>query len=380
MSPATIAQISCRIARVSDKTRWTFIEVECSDGVTGVGEATLNGMEPALVAHANLIAPKLVGQRALPGALTALSNAARGGIAGQVSGGLPRRAVESAVEQALWDAQGKRLGLPVADVLGGAIRDQVPLYANVNRAIRERTPEGFAAAARSAVASGYSLIKVAPFDGLGAGRFAEDATLFRAGLERIAAACDAVRGQAEVMVDCHWRLTLPNAIAMMRFAAEHELHWVECPLPETERDMPSLRRLKQCAVDYGIRLAGMEMGENVSAFLPYFDEQLYDVVMPDVKYDGGLFSTRCIAEAAMAAGVLIAPHNPSGPVCHAASLAASATLPNLLFLEIQIGESSLFTEIVEGGATITDGMATSSREPGFGITLRPEIMTQLEFV
>ena len=71
----------------------------------------------------------------------------------------------SAVEQAQWDLVGKALGAPVYDLVGGRLRNELPVYANVNRATADRGPDGFAASARQAVADGFGAIKAAPFDG-----------------------------------------------------------------------------------------------------------------------------------------------------------------------------------------------------------------------
>jgi galactonate dehydratase len=75
----------------------------------------------------------------------------------------------SSVERALWDLAGKALDVPTYVptyvLLGGKVRSRLPAYANINRATSPRTPDGFAAAARRAVADGFKTIKAAPFDG-----------------------------------------------------------------------------------------------------------------------------------------------------------------------------------------------------------------------
>ena len=76
--------------------------------------------------------------------------------------------------------------------------------------------------------------------------------------------------------------------------------------------------------------------------------------------------------------ILIAPHNPSGPICHAASVAVSATLPNLLMLEVQFDESPLFQELVGGVLPFVEGVAPVSDEPGLGVTVDPAVMASIE--
>ena len=170
---AKIDKVSCRVARISEKTKWIFIEVTCSDGIIGVGEASANGLETALSAYTAFVADRLKGIASLPNAVEHVLRDARGG--------LPQRAVASAIEQALWDAQGQRLDLSVVDLLGGAVRESIPLYANINRGTDIRSPYGFAATAQRAVAAGFNIIKIAPFDGLGEGDPVADMQAFRTG-------------------------------------------------------------------------------------------------------------------------------------------------------------------------------------------------------
>ncbi len=367
---AVIERVAVRTARISAKTDWTFVLVACSDGIVGLGEATLSGAGDALFAFAPLLERRLVGRPAMPNAVLAVRD--------EMRAGLVQAAVSSAAEQALWDAEGQRQGRSVADLLGGSLRERVPLYANVNRGIERRTPEGFAAAANRAVAAGYDAVKIAPFDGLDEPAAIAAEPLFSAGLERIEATCDVVRGRARVMVDCHWRLDERLASRLLDAAARLDLFWIECPLPEAAGYLPALRRVRGKATEVGVRLAGMEKGTCLADFAPYLAEGLYDVLMPDVKYVGGLAATRHLAALAAESGVLIAPHNPSGPVCHAASVQVAATLANLLFLEVQFEESPLFETLVDAPILQAGGTAPVAHRPGLGLALDEAVMAEVE--
>ena len=74
---------------------------------------------------------------------------------------------------ALLDLEGQALGQPIHALLGGAVRQHVPLYANINRRTVERTPASFAASAAVAIAAGYTSFKLAPFDEITPERCAE---------------------------------------------------------------------------------------------------------------------------------------------------------------------------------------------------------------
>src|SRR5205823_22271 len=113
----------------------------------------------------------------------------------------------SALDQAVQDLIAQQRGISLAKSLGRHCRNAVPMYANINRAITNRTPDGFAAAARAALNDGFTAIKIAPFDGVelyGDGRKAADQALIEAAIARIAGVRDAIGPRAELMVDCHW--------------------------------------------------------------------------------------------------------------------------------------------------------------------------------
>lgn len=352
--------------QVTPKTNWCFVLVRAAGGETGVGECTLSGQEPLLAAEVARRAGALVGQDVLDRTRLArlLVNA---------PGGLVAHTVVSGIEQALWDLAGQRFGVPIHALGGGALRDHVTLYANINRGVSPRTPEGFAAAARRAVADGFRAVKLAPFDPFVWEDAAEPAqrAAYAEGLARIEAVRDALGPAATLMVDCHWRFSAGGAAELIRDVARCGLFWLECPVAEANR--AEQRRLRGLANDRGMRLAGAESLAGLAAYRPVIEAGCYDVLMPDVKHAGGHEEIRRIAALAQTAGIEIAPHNPTGPVCHAHSLHLCATIPNMLTLEVQYGETPRFFDLV-GGADLAfrDGRAAVPRAPGLGVVLRED--------
>jgi galactonate dehydratase len=137
--------------------------------------------------------------------------------------------------------------------------------------------------------------------------------------------------------------------------------WFECPLPETPEHYPAIRRLRAQANAAGLRLAGAETFIGVEGFRPLLERGLYDVVMPDVKYAGGLRECLRIAALAERHGAACSLHNPSGPVCHAHSVHLSAALPGSERLEYQHGETPLFFAIAPGLQAPAGGSAAPPR-------------------
>ena len=282
--------------------------------------------------------------------------------------GLAAHAVISALEQARFDLEAARAERPIWSWLGAGEPPRVPLYANLNRGLTARTPDAFAKQAVSAVADGFEAVKIAPFDGVSASATdgADNEVRLQEGLARIAAVREAI-GTTDLLIDCHWRLTAERARRLVEELAPFSPYWMECPLPELPRHFADLAELGTLARSRGMLLAGAETMIGLDGFDPFLG--FYDVVMPDIKYCGGPAQMLAVADAAQRRGVQVAPHNPSGPVCHAHSVHMAAH-PAITLLELQYGESVLFDDIVRGDRPAHgDGSAVSGRSIGLGVVL-----------
>jgi galactonate dehydratase len=308
--------VSARSIRVTPRTTWTFARVLAEDGTQGWGEGTLEGRSAEVAAQIEAFN----GRPAL----------------GPIPADLVKAAAYSAVEQAMWDLEARSAGEALVELLGGAQRERVALYANINRGTSDRSPAGFAARAAEAADLGFGAIKIAPFDNM------------KQAYARIGAVADAIAGRAELQVDCHWRFAEPAAREALAECARLGVTWFECPLPELPEHYPAIRRLRAQANAAGLRLAGAETFIGAEGFRPLLEQGLYDVVMPDVKYAGGLAECRRIAELAERHGAACSLHNPSGPICHAHSVHLSAALPGKERLEYQHGETPRFFSIAPG--------------------------------
>jgi len=365
---STIADIAAWRLRVSPKTVWIMVRAAAADGTVGWGEATLNGREDEVGAAVRRIGRALVGQPVSTGVLRVTADDP-----------LPAWAAASGIDAALCDIAARRTGVPVAALLGGSRRGRIAVYANINRRTTDRTPAGFAATARDALAQGHARFKLAPFDALtpalcGTG---EGRALIDAGIARIAAVRDAV-GSLEVMVDCHWRFAAPAVPDLIAALGAVGVTWLECPIPE-EGDAPAvLATLRGRANRAGMRLAGCESQTAEAAFAAFLDAGAYDVVMPDVKYVGTLDAMLRIAARAGRAGIACAPHNPTGPISHAASLHVSAAMADFSVLEMQFDETPHFDALVAGGLpqAVAGEIAVPSA-PGLSVAIDPDALARV---
>ena len=131
------------VFNVSEKTNWLFIRVKADNGMTGIGEGSLNGWETAQVAYAQALATTLIG-KSIEDIVPQLR------VFAHSPGGLIASSIVSALEQALTDLRAKDKGVPVHATLGKSLRQSIPVYANINRGARDRSPGGIAQSARDA--------------------------------------------------------------------------------------------------------------------------------------------------------------------------------------------------------------------------------------
>jgi galactonate dehydratase len=369
---STIARIETHVFNVSAKTNWVFISVTAADGRTGWGEASLIGWEPMLVTATRELALEWEG-RTLVDAQAGLR------VSPQSPGGLVFNTVISAVQQALACLlDGSVPGTPAAPELSASVlRQRVPLYANINRATRLRTPQGFVETALRARAQGFSRFKAAPFDGLTPALCptAQGQALIAHGVECMLALRQALGPDAMLMVDCHWRFDEARALLALHALAPAALHWFECPIGETHAHWPAMRRLRAATREQGVLLAAAETQVGLAAFQTLFDEALYDVVMPDIKYCGGPLEMLKIAQRAAEHGVLFSPHNPSGPVCTWHSLQIAALAPECAMLELQFEESALYEQLLKGPPMSTQGGGLSlERAYGQSLAMNTQLL------
>jgi len=376
----TIQELRTWRARVSARSTFLFFEMVTTAGRTGTGEATMSGDDPGAVAAATRLFDGLLAGRPLDDIPQAVDQLV--GTPG-TRGSLVTATAVSALEQCGWDLRGQARGLPVHELLGGARRDAVRLYANINRGTADRSPEGFAAAAAGAVAAGFDAVKCAPFDGVAPRHDVTD-PLVRAGLERVRAV-RAAAPRALFMVDCHGRLGADTARRIIPVLGELDIFWLEEPLatnPHT-RSMtgrqpkragdPDLAWLNGC----GIPIAGGEFEYGIDGFDALLRRVPLSFVMPDVKHCGGVWTTTALGTVAASRGVGFAPHNPSGPVSTVASMHVCAAVPRLEMLEYQWGEVDGRELLVTPAEPRERGVLTRTDAPGLGVALNHDALRDL---
>jgi galactonate dehydratase len=350
--------------RASERTVWLIIRLSTDEGLTGLGEASdafgfaNTTKQDGLRMEAELREMFAQVKGVSPGDIEAFVRVVA---PFGVLGGLVSATAASAIEQALWDLAGQALAVPAYQLLGPKVRDTLPVYANINRASKPRTPEGFANTARRAVADGFRAIKAATFDGYPRQTADE-------GIACMFAIREAVGPDVELMVDCHAFFDVPLALEVARRLEPCNLSWYEEPvLPEeTEATLEIRKSIRQ-------KLAGGELLFGVQGFQALCQSRAVHLIMPDVKHCGGLLELTRIAAMAESHGVQVAPHNPSGPVATAASVHVCAVLPNFHSLEMQWGEADWRADLLTPIEGFVHGTIRVPERPGFGVKLNDRL-------
>lgn len=335
---ATIAHIVFDSLAVAPATEWHFLRITDADGFLGHGEASLGSHAQALADCARAILPTLLNREAKASPTATCLPA----------GNLPQAAIRSAVDMALREIEAMRVSKSLAETLAPTPANTVQFYANINRRSHARTPQSFAASADAAIGQGFEIVKIAPFDEI-TPELSRDQPLeplMTKARARIEAVLDAIGDKGKLRIDCHWRFGANAAKAMIDAMAEYRPDWIECPIVETQQAASTIAELRRAAARHGIQLAGLETGTMVASFAPFLAAGSYDVIMPDVKYIGGLDELTNLATLAAKAGTALSLHNPTGPVAHAVSVQAAAALAPNIVHELQFDETPMFAALV----------------------------------
>ncbi|XSS50056.1 galactonate dehydratase [Propionibacteriaceae bacterium G1746] len=338
--------------------RWLFVRIETTDGIVGWGEATCEGRSETVRTAVHQLAEIVLGQD--PGRIEHLWQLMTNG--SFYRGGPILASAVSGIDQALWDILGKRLGTPVHQLLGGAVRDRIRVYGWIGG----DEPSGIADAAAAAKASGLTAVKMNATPAFG--KLATRAEV-SAAVARAEAARSVMGDDGDVAVDFHGRVSLPAARQLIHALEDVSPMFIEEPVvPENSHLYADLVAHTHLPIATGERLYSRQ------EFLPVLAAGVA-VVQPDLSHAGGITETRKIASLAEAHGALLAPHCPLGPIALAACLQVGFATSNHVIQEQSLGihynrDADLLDLVVDQSVLASsDGWITAWDAPGLGIEL-----------
>jgi galactonate dehydratase len=347
--------------KVNRRGNWTIARLQTSGGVTGLGDASQSGKDDQTLIYLKQFSTLLQGRSIFD--IEWLRQAAAPTIA---QNGAPAAAAQSALEQCLWDIQGKAFSVPTYDLFGGRIQQRIRIYANINRSTEDRTPEGFSRMAEKAVAASFDAVKLAPFDEMP--RALTDQVQIehysQLGIACAQAVRQAIGAKRDLLIDAHSHFALADGLELARRFEPLKLFWLEEVTPA--KPVGDLAAINKAAT---MPTAGGESIHGVKGFYPYIKAEAVDIAMPDVKVCGGMLELKKIAALVEGAGLWVSPHGPASPVGNVTAAHVIATVPNFNILEFSYGEVPWRSELISPPEEVQNSALVLSERPGLGITL-----------
>ena len=358
-----------------------FVEVNTDEGITGWGEITTTTFiaNRALRAMLREIGAMLIGED--PTRIEHLWHKLFRGFTYMGSRGAAVECV-SAIDIALWDIRGKKLGQPIYELLGGPVRDEIALYTHPDQR-KFTSKEGVIAEIQDIVKSGHTALKFDPFpqQGLVVDGIAReqrngylDGSMTRKD-EREAAELTALIRETtgpdvEVLIDAHGRFDVPTAIRLCRTLEEAgKIDWFEEPCPPE-----SLNALKQVRDKVSAAISWGERGHTKWDFVPVLEQKLSDYIMPDVTWVGGITELKKISALCEAYYIPVSPHDAAGPINVVAGAQVMMTVPNFYKLETSEWNLSKYDHLIDVPLDNSNGSLKLNPAPGLGINMNREYL------
>jgi galactonate dehydratase len=188
------------------------------------------------------------------------------------------------------------------------------------------------------------------------------------GLDCAKAVRDVIGPGRDLLVDAHSNFGLEDGLDLAKRFEPLDLYWLEevCPA----QPLTNLAAINNAAK---MPTAGGESIQGVHGFYPYIQAKAADIVMPDVKYTGGMLELKKIAAMAEGAGLMMSPHGPASPVGNATAAHVAVTAPNFEILEFSFGEVPWRAELVNPPERVDQGSLILPDQPGIGYSINEKI-------
>lgn len=342
------------------------VRVYTEDGLVGVGQTANKGAHLTVAVLHGLVAPVFLGESAWDLRVLVRECVRR---RYKYSGALLCRAL-CGVDTALWDLLGKATGQPVYRLLGGRVRERVPVYASSMR--RNISPEEEADRLLGLVEGlGFGGVKVR----IGS-RMGQDRDEWPGRTERLVPLVREVLGDAvEISADANGGFSAHRAIRVGRLLEEYGYHHFEEPCPFDEYE-----NTRAVADALDVPVAGGEVETSLERFADMIRRRVVDIVQPDVGYFGGVTRTAQVAQMAEAAGLPCTPHCAYQSMQLVFNTHLAAALPSM-YQRQELGIEPTHERprwLYEPNLVVESGALKVPEGPGWGVEVVPEFFEQAE--
>lgn len=383
-------------------TRWTddpffpnalhstaIFRLETDAGIDGLGESTWGYFAPdAVPAMVDYFRAILIGRDPLD--LTAVTRALTDDSVWWARSGAGKSVI-SGLELALWDLKGKALNVPVYQLLGGAVRDRIPVYASGGPSLwpmdqTVRKVAHYAKLGYRAVKLSTGFYELPPSSQLGHQvRMKAVPCAHAHKLERLTELFTLLRrefgGDIDLAIDGHQGgvpnpIPVSEAVAIAETLAPFRLRFYEEPLAYTNlHGYTELRARSQIPIAGGESLCGLDQ------FHALIARGGVHMIQPDIGFVGGLQETVRIIHHAEASNLSTAIHTGAsmGPSL-AASWHLAAASHSVDWLEHVQAASTIQRGIMTDPFVVQEGKVGLPVSPGLGVTLTQELLEKFRFV
>ena len=369
---------NAKVIVCSPGRNFVTLKVETSDGIHGLGDATLNGRELAVASYlTDHVIPLLIGRdaRRIEDLWQFLYKGAywrRGPVT---------MSAIAAVDTALWDIKGKALSVPVYQLLGGASRDAVRVYGHASgesiddtlAAVGRYRDRGYTAIRAQCAVPGvtktYGISRTDEYEPAERGAVVESVWDTARYLTTVPLLFERLRREfgpdLHLLHDVHHRLTPMEAARLGQGLESHRLFWLEDPTPAENQE--SFRIIRQHTTT---PLAVGEVFNSIHDCRQLIQEQLIDYVRTTVVHAGGISHLRKIAALAEVYQVRTGSHGATdlSPVCMAAALHFDLWVPNFGVQEY-MRHTEETDAVFPHAYTFADGTMHPGDAPGLGVDI-----------
>ena len=348
---------------------YVFVRIETNAGLYGLGEATLEGKAGSILAAVSDYKEYLVGQDPTP-----IEHLWQSMYVGSFfRAGIGLCSAISGIDQALWDLLGKIYGLPVYRLLGAPRRPRIRAYLGYDGKTDDELQERMEAVRRAGVTAVKTGLPGETYELIETNKEIDRTVNYLAKVRELAGE------QIDVAVDFHAKTSPAVAVIIAKEVEPLHLLWTEEPCaPENVDAMARIARRTTTPLATGERLV------TLYGFRRLVEENIVDVLQPDINHCGGISAMLKISTLAEAAGLSMAPHNCTGPVGSMAVIQTDAAMPTLLCQENCLKgnpemERMLDDVLADPVLEIKDGYYEPPEKPGLGIELNESALKKYPF-
>ena len=339
--------------------KWLILKIHCEDGTVGIGEGGVHGWQRPTETMIRTMEPYLLGKdpSLIEHHLQWLYRSSHF-MGSVVQGAL------SAIDIALWDIKGKRLNVPVYELLSGKTRDKVRCYMHVvGESVDDLVKD-----AKAKVSDGFTAIRFSPYKSdfykhKSFSGWAEES------VNRVAAVRESIGNDIDICIEIHRQMSPAESISLGKRLEPFFPFFYEDPmLPDSPAIMSEIQT--QC----NIPIATGERFTSIYEFQQLLEAKATSYIRPDLCLASGISGCKKISAMAEAHHIKVIPHNPLSPISTAACVQLDASIPNFALQEYTGESDPPKKDLIEKPIKLESGYLIVPEASGLGITLSEDAL------